>query len=226
MDKHSGYKTIITKDGSKTFISPLFEETYHSIHGAIQESNHVFIESGLNFYLENSNKSAASILEIGFGTGLNCLLSYRFSQEKSIHIKYTGVEHYPIGIEKAAEMDFPFQNLDEKDFFLKIHDFNDKESFLFKNKNFEFISNPSKFEDLSYNEKFDLIYFDAFAPSRQPHLWESEFLEILFKALNPNGVLVTYGSKGSFKRALKSLGFTVQSIPGPPGKREMTRAIK
>lgn len=223
---HSGYKTIITGDGSKTFISPLFNETYHSIHGAIQESQHVFIENGLHhFHIKQPDRKEVRILEIGFGTGLNCLLTFRAAKNIPLKIHYTGVEHYPLGTEKAMKMDYGLLDNTEKDFFSAIHTSGTGVKLLYSIPAFHFIFDDSRFEDLNYTNAFDIIYFDAFAPSCQPHLWEAPFLSILRKSLRPSGLLITYGSKGSFKRALKSLDFQLESVPGPPGKREMTRAV-
>lgn len=222
---HSGHRILETKDGSRTFISPVFNETYHSLHGAVQEGKHVFIEAGLQHFLDNRTKEQLNILEIGFGTGLNLLLTYQHLRSIDIDTNYYGVEKYPVGSENAKKMDYPFLSEEEKSFFFEIHENFDKNNSINRNR---FIFHPvfQDFNDINFNNKFDLVYFDAFAPTCQPELWESPFLLKIFQSIKPGGTLVSYGAKGSFKRALKETGFNIESLQGPPGKREMTRAMK
>ena len=216
---------IETQDGSHSIYSPSFGVSYHSKYGAIQESQHVFIEAGL---LEVSlSKKDIHILDIGFGTGLNALMTQIEADRRQLNIVYTAVENYPVPVPEAMQLNYP-ETLQETSYrtdFEKMHqlEWGVKEEF---KSNFTFIKLQQTFQSLQFEEQFDLIYFDAFAPSAQPELWETDVLGIMYRALRNDGILVTYCSKGDVKRSLKSLGFTVESLQGPPGKREMTRAKK
>ena len=220
---------IETADGSHTIHSDSFNATYHSTHGSMQESKTVFIDAGLK-YLIDTGKEDINILEIGFGTGLNAFMTYLEAKNSPVNIQYDSFELYPIGAEIAAKLNYPecLGAESEKDFFLSLHkspgsfisvELSDKHHFNF----YLFIDN---FEQHSFNSSYDLIYFDAFAPNIQPHLWQELFLQKMYNALTVNGILVTYCAQGAFKRALKSVGFKVEALPGPVGKREMTRAHK
>ncbi|MDX1667648.1 MAG: tRNA (5-methylaminomethyl-2-thiouridine)(34)-methyltransferase MnmD, partial [Saprospiraceae bacterium] len=197
--------------------------------GAIRESQHVFIKEGL-FYQAMRNKNIA-ILETGFGTGLNAWLTLNEAKNRDLQIYYETLEAYPISLETASTLNYQRllstkdNDIVSPDDFLELHRCNWEERVKI-NDHFEIRKRKEKFEEASLEAAFDLIYFDAFAPRTQPHLWEEPFLSRMYKSLKPEGVLVTYCAKGSFKRALKSLGFAVESPPGPPGKREMTRALK
>lgn len=214
----------ITSDGSYTLFLPNYEETYHSIHGAVQEALHVFIDAGLKQY----NNSSISILEIGFGTGLNCLLTLMANEEKSQQISYTGIEAYPVDIKLIEQLDYPgllqVSEMQADDYF-KMH-YADWESVVSLTGGFSLQKKRCKFEDYQTNESYDIIYYDAFGPRVQPDLWGEKLMLKMYEGLNSGGCLVTYCAKGSFKRALKSVGFEVECLPGPPGKREMTRAWK
>jgi len=217
--------TIIqTKDGSNSIQSAKFEATYHSIHGAIQEAQTVFIEAALLY--KAATQKEISILEIGLGTGLNAFMTYLEAQKEALQIQYTGIEAYPISLELAQQLNY-VELLDvqaEQAQFLKLHSFPNE--WVKLSPSFQFYKQIGRFEDLKAQEQFDLIYYDAFAPSVQPELWEIALLEKMYQALKPNGVLTTYCAKGVFKRNLKQVGFKVEGIPGPIGKREMTRAVK
>jgi len=217
-------KLIETEDGSHSLESSQFEVTYHSIHGAIQETQTVFIDAALN-YKASSNKKL-SILGIGFGTGLNAFMTYLEANKQGLNIDYTGVEAYPISLELAKELNYPslLEAETEREAFLAMHA--SQNSFINLSPHFTFYKNTSRFEDLDYKEEFDIIYFDAFAPSAQPELWEALLLDKMYQALKPTGVLTTYCAKGVVKRCLKAVGFTIEGLPGPIGKREMTRAMK
>lgn len=217
--------TIIqTKDGSNSIQSTQFEATYHSIHGAIQEAQTVFIDAALTH--KACAQKELTILEIGLGTGLNAFMTYLEAKKSDLQIHYTGIEAYPISLEVAqalnyvALLDVP----EEQTQFLKLHESPDE--WVKLSPNFHFYKQIGRFEALEAQEQFDIIYYDAFAPSVQPELWEIELLEKMYQALKPNGVLTTYCAKGVFKRNLKQVGFKVEGIPGPIGKREMTRATK
>ena len=217
-------KIIQTKDGSHSLISGKFEESYHSKHGAIQETQTVFIDAGLKYKSEFSKE--LEILGIGFGTGLNAFMTYLESKKEGLKVEYTGVEAYPIDLGTAAELNYPAElNAGtERDIFLSMHDSENKT--LQISSEFKFCKRVCLFEDLKYKENFDIIYFDAFAPEAQPELWGEEMLNRMYRFLKPGGVLTTYCAKGVVKRCLKSAGFVTEALPGPIGKREMTRAIK
>jgi tRNA U34 5-methylaminomethyl-2-thiouridine-forming methyltransferase MnmC len=217
--------TIIqTEDGSNSIQSAKFEATYHSIHGAIQETQTVFIDAALTYKAENQKK--LSILEIGLGTGLNAFMTYLEAKKAGLDIQYTGIEAYPIALEVAQQLNYVelLQVPEEQTQFLKLHA--SPNEWVNLSPSFQFYKQIGRFEDWKAQAQFDLIYYDAFAPSVQPELWEIDLLEKMYQALKPNGVLTTYCAKGVFKRALKQVGFKVEGIPGPIGKREMTRALK
>jgi len=219
-------KLIVTNDGSNSIFSEQFNCTYHSVHGAIQESQHIFISSGLDFYLKKSGKNTIKILEFGFGTGLNALLSMKYSVDKNIHIDYSTIEAFPVSEEIFSQLNFIAEN-DLNAFseeFIKIH--KTCEPVISLNRCFSFSKYISRFEDFSTEQQFDLIFYDAFGPDEQPHLWARPFLDNIPSLLLKNGILVTYCVKGSFKRALREIGFAVNKIPGPIGKREILRAEK
>ncbi len=220
----SNHHLIPTKDGSYTFFSPAFQETYHSVNGAREESNHVFIENGLFSLIPASE--TIFILETGLGTGLNLLLTYLQAVEKNLHIRYTALEYYPLTPEMISEYQLidPFiqQHIQVVD---KIHA-SGWESENSLALNFHFTKKLEKIEDLCVVDAFNLIYFDAFSPDIQPELWTLEVMEKMYQALKPGGVLVTYCAKGQVRRNMKSAGFSIEKLPGPTGKREMTRAVK
>ncbi|MGQ7947075.1 tRNA (5-methylaminomethyl-2-thiouridine)(34)-methyltransferase MnmD [Flavobacterium sp. WC2509] len=214
---------IRTSDGSTTIHIKEWDECYHSKHGAIQEAKHVFIKNGLALFPNQK----VSILEIGFGTGLNAFITYLEAKELGQAIDYVGVEAFPISAEELQSMNYPeeLNALDSKVIFDKMHDCNWEE----KNKlteNFSLTKRKQFFEQIDDIEKFDLIYFDAFGYRVQPELWTVSVFERMFKSLKNNSVLVTYAARGVIKRNMLEVGFTVEKLAGPPGKREMFRARK
>ena len=217
-------KIIQTRDGAHSIELPRLGATYHSIHGAIHESKHVFIEAGLNSFLGNAVSHPLTIFEMGLGTGLNALLTAIEALKNKIHIHYTSVEQFPISPGEAGALNYPdyLQNHDE---FVKIHESNWEEDIQIS-EFFRLRKVKSNFTGLHLNDKFHLIYYDAFAPKAQPELWTKEIFEKLFNMLHPNGVLITYCSKGNVRRAMMAAGFTIKKLPGPPGKREILKAIK
>lgn len=219
-------KIIVTGDNSKSLYIPEWDETYHSVHGARQESNHIFIQHGLAPLIQQ--RQDIHIFEVGFGTGLNALLSLAETFEKRINIIYDCAEKFPIEQTILNEIDFT-QTDDLKDFktaFQKMHQSNSGES-IAVNSNFIFTKYIEDILNLRLKENFyNLIYFDAFAPKIQPELWTEEIMKKMFDSLQKGGTLVTYCAQGQFRRNLKNVGFTVERLPGPPGKREITRAIK
>lgn len=216
---------LVTQDGSHSLVSERYGVTYHSKYGAIQESMHVFIQHGLRPLLVQ--KRGLSILELGFGTGLNALLTLHEAESHKISISYEAIEAYPISVEAASKLNYAAQPGLEgyQKLFLAMHEApwnqkNDISTF------FTLTKRHVALQDIQYPPIFDLVYYDAFAPSAQPELWESDTLGITFQALKPGGVLVTYCAKGEVKRRLKALGYEVQTLQGPPGKREMIRCVK
>lgn len=208
----------ITRDGSHTLYSNMYGETYHSSYGSIQESKHIFIHAGLDLFL---NHQHINVLEIGFGTGLNALLSLLWAEKHKIFINYHGIEAFPILSKEISELNFPEILGCDRLIFENLH----KEEH--KNKADYFNMNLIKTSFLNYlpdNDAFDLIYFDAFSPESQPEMWSEEGFKKLFHAMKSGGVLTTYSCKGSVKRALKAAGFGIEKLPGPPGKREFIRA--
>lgn len=224
-DKHN-VKVVVTKDNSHTLYSELFDATYHSTHGAVQESIHVFIKNGLEFYVNEHNAQTLSILEIGFGTGLNTLLTYKFAQEYKLDINYQSVEAFPISMDAAGQLNYTSDEAAEiKNIFLKMHQ---SESGVLTSLNsfFTLIKHQCLIEGFKSDERFDVIYFDAFSPTQQPELWTEEIFTNMYQLLKPNGILVTYCAQGQMKRNMKAAGFKIVTLPGPPGKREMTRGSK
>jgi tRNA U34 5-methylaminomethyl-2-thiouridine-forming methyltransferase MnmC len=214
---------IKTRDGSTTIHIKDWDECYHSRFGAIQEAQHVFIKNGLSLF-ENQS---VSILEIGFGTGLNAFITFLESQNLNQIIDYVGVEAYPILAEEVLSMNYVSElNAEtERTIFEKMHECNWEEQITLR-QDFLFTKRNQFFADIDDSEKFDLIYFDAFGYDVQPELWSTEIFEKMYKALKPSGVLVTYAARGVIKRSMKEVGFTVEKLPGAPGKREMFRARK
>ena len=217
-------KVILTEDDSHSIYLPELDETYHSIHGAIQESKHVFIDAGLNYWLgKHANLPAVKMLEFGFGTGLNALLTI-INIDVSIKVDYHTLEKFPLPREITRSLNYG-EILNKPEIYDKIHNANwdERQSIL---PNFSIKKLETDFRDYIYDETYDIIYFDAFAPSKQPELWTKSIFECCYQSLNKGGVLVTYSARGQLKRDLKSIGFVVESLPGPPGKIEITRAIK
>lgn len=223
--KSSSPRIFETQDGSHSIFSEQHGVSYHSKYGAIQESRHVFIEAGL--YYKMPGREEVSILEIGLGTGLNAFMTGLEAERREIQINYVAAEAFPISLDEAQELNYPeqLQVPDWRDRFLNIHAFNWAETHQLS-PYFKFCKLHRSFEDLAFDAAFDIIYFDAFAPGAQPELWEPPVMQIMYRALRPGGVLTTYCAKGSVKRTMRSLGFEVEALPGPPGKREMTRAHK
>ncbi len=215
-------KIIITGDGSHSLLNEALDETYHSRHGAIQESMHVFIEQGFNYLLNKENTKTISILEVGFGTGLNALLTLSESIKKQSAVAYTSLETYPLGREVWENFNYP----DPNHLLKKLHDA-EWQKWENISPHFNLLKLERSLQLVELEPKqFDLIYFDAFAPNKQPEMWELPMLDKVTEALKAGGVFITYCAKGQLKRDLKSLGLMVESLPGPPGKREMVRALK
>jgi tRNA U34 5-methylaminomethyl-2-thiouridine-forming methyltransferase MnmC len=214
---------LLTEDGSTTLYNEIIGEHYHSTHGAIQESQFIFIKDGLN----ECKKDEIHILEMGFGTGLNAFLTMLEAEKTGKKIHYHTVELYPISVEQAKTLNFaqilaPEKNED----FLKLH--TSKWGEISKiSTNFEMLKIQGDFNSLDFNElRFDVVYYDAFSPEKQPELWSLEIFEKIFSHCNKEAILTTYCAKGYVRRNLQAAGFTVHRLPGPPGKREKLSAVK
>lgn len=213
-----------TADQSNTLYLPELDETYHSRNGALQESLHVFIENGLIPSLQH--KHSLNILEVGFGTGLNAILTLREAHQQGISINYSTLETVPLNISLIHQLNYE-TFLDPALFsqFLQLHgcawDAPQEISSIFTLHKKE-----QKLQEFIPTEPIDLIYFDAFAPDKQPELWTEPIFKKLFDGMNSSGMLVTYSAKGEVKRNLRAAGFEVKRIPGPPGKRHMLQASK
>lgn len=214
---------IQTLDGSTTIHLKEWDECYHSKHGAIQEAQHVFIKNGLSLFPNQS----VSILEIGFGTGLNAFISFLESSKLNQSINYVGVEAYPVNATEVLAMNYvdELNAKSQKEVFEKMHEskWNEK---IELTAEFELTKQKQFFDEIHDIEQFDLIYFDAFGYRVQPELWSTAIFQKMYTALRPGGKLVTYAARGVVKRSMIEVGFTVEKLPGPPGKREMFRASK
>lgn len=219
-------KIITTADGSKTIHLESWNEQYHSKHGAFQEANHVYINKGFLHRVDTFQGNTIEVLEIGFGTALNAMLTFTESIKQSLKINYTAYEAYPV-----QELELEALNYESKfpsnyvDFFKKMHTVSWNEFFeiaphFFLNKQLK------KFDQLEAANTYDLIFYDAFGPRVQPELWTEKLFQKMFNSLKNNGILVTYCAKGSVRRTMQAVGFNTERLPGPPGKREMLRATK
>jgi len=220
---------ITTADGSKTIQIEEWNEQYHSVHGAIQEAKHVFIKEGLYHYcsVNSADSNDVSILEIGFGTGLNAFITLLEADKLKTKIHYFGVEAFPVGIEEMNKLNYVEQlHAKNQEHLLKqMH-----ESLWEVEQNissfFTLTKQKKIFSDIKDINSYDIIYFDAFGSRVQPELWTETIFKKMYDALKINGVLVTYSAKGSVRRAMQTVGFEVERLQGPPGKREMLRASK
>lgn len=213
----------VSDDGSTTLRVLDWDEPYHSKHGAIQESQHVFLKQGLHGF----DGPEVRILEMGFGTGLNALLTFIYARKHGLKIRYTGLEAYPLKQEEWTKMNY-LEQLSAEEFqpvWQLMHTVaSNKWASL--DKDFEFYRAELDVRDFRSEPQYHLIYYDAFGPRVQPDLWTVPILEKMYAALLPEGRLVTYCSKGSVRRHMQEVGFRVEKLEGPPGKREMLRAIK
>ena len=216
-------KPVVTGDGTHTLYSTRFGEHYHSSFGAVQESEHIFIEAALAPVAEKT--ITINLFEAGFGTGLNALLAYRFAENRRININYVAVEAYPVTMEVVKQLNYPVLTDVNPELFWKMHGI--------KNRNIEVSSRfnltvyESTLQDYRFNDGFfDVVFFDAFSPESQPEMWRQSCFDRIYAGMKTGGVLTTYSSKGIVKRALKAAGFSIEKLPGPPGKREFIRAVK
>lgn len=214
---------IITSDGSTTIHLPNWNESYHSTHGAIQEAYHVFIKSGY----QAIDKEAISILEIGFGTGLNAFITMLETAKNQRKVDYVGIEAYPVREDELLALNYVSEldtrNLSHKFEEMHLSPWNKPQEVT---PDFTLTKRQMFIHNITDEAAFDLIYFDAFGARVQPELWTEEIFELMMKALKPNGKIVTYAAKGSVRRAMQAVGLIVERLPGPPGKREMLRGTK
>ena len=219
-------KIITTSDGSHSLLNTALNETYHSVHGAIQESRHVFITHGLAEWMSKSGSSEIKIFEVGFGTGLNTFLAALESSARNIKVYYESWEAFPLNESIVHQLNYPAILGSEK-MFNDIHaaPWNQpteiSKEFTLRKVKANLIEDP-----LGESIKFDVIFFDAFAPARQPEMWSAEVLRKVVDTLAPAGIWVTYCAKGQVKRDLRALSLNVETLPGPPGKKEMIRASR
>lgn len=213
----------MTSDGSTSIHLPEWEESYHSKHGAIQEAQHVFIKNGLSLFKGQS----VSVLEIGFGTGLNAFITFLESKKTNQSIEYVGVEGFPVAADEVLQMNYVKQlNADEYELDFKHMHESDWEKPVTIDAHFRLIKRKQMFTEIADENQFDLIYFDAFGYRVQPELWSLEIFKKMYKALKSGGILVTYACRGPIKRAMMEAGFQIEKLAGPPGKREMLRGRK
>lgn len=213
----------ITEDGSHTLFVPELDEHYHSVHGAIQESKHIFIDAGL----QKCSKTEIRVLEVGFGTGLNAFLSALESEDNNINISYTALELYPISFPDAKKLNYSeLLNPSKEKLFDAIHSakWGKREQITTQFSILKHCIDFSIPNNFTTEEKFDVIYFDAFAPEKQPEMWTMPIFQKIYSLCAPDAILTTYCAKGSIRRMLQEVGFHVERLPGPPGKREILRA--
>ena len=212
-----------TADGSCTLYVPELDEHYHSVKGALTESQHIFIDMGL----KHCPLPTPRILEIGLGTGLNCFLTLLTAEEEKRHIHYTGIERFPLNMEVIRQLDYPslIGSGHEEDYF-HIHQAPWEEDAVLSPW-FTLHKIEGDFTNYTFEKGYDIIYFDAFAPEKQPEMWNQALFDGLYNVLNEGGILTTYCAKGVVRRMLQAAGFIVERLPGPPGgKREILRATK
>jgi tRNA U34 5-methylaminomethyl-2-thiouridine-forming methyltransferase MnmC len=213
---------VLTSDGSHTLFAPALDECYHSTHGAIQESRHIFIEDGM----KQCAKSDISVLEIGFGTGLNAFLTLLEAAASSKTVRYTSLELYPVEVKIALQLNYPEALApDKRGLFELMHETPWNSNTLI-GESLSLLKVKADYTNYEFQEKYDLVYFDAFSPDKQPEMWTEERFKILYDHCNPGAILTTYCSKGVVRRAMQGAGFTVERLPGPPGKRQILRAVK
>ena len=217
-------EVIITGDGSPTIFVPELDEHYHSIHGALNESLHVFIQAGLAYRLEQ--KQILNVLEIGFGTGSNLLLTLDFILSLPVQLTYDALEPFPITNEIITTLGDTITTFKcSKETFEQIHQA-EAGKLVELSPKLNFTRIQETLQNVHLNKHYDLIYFDAFGPRAQPEMWDAANFDKLFQYMEPGGVLVTYCAKGVVRRTLQEIGFMVEKLLGPPGKREMLRATK
>lgn len=220
---YSDFKLIKTLDGSYSLHSENMDESYHSVNGAFTESGHVFINTGFN----EISKKEISVFEVGFGTGLNCLLTMEEAVLKNKKVTYECIEAYMLEPEIIEKLNYhKLSRTISKSQFMKLHTTRCNELTEIIPESFHFKKYNESLIDFKFECNFDLVYFDAFAPSKQPEMWDEIIFSRIFEIMNTGGILVTYCAMGEVRRRLNRCGFETERLPGPPGKREMLRATK
>ncbi len=215
-------KIIQTADGSNTLYSSDIGETYHSTNGAIQESMHVFIEAGFR----HVSKTSLRIFEVGFGTGLNALLTWRESEKINVQVHYESIEAFPLVPSYYENLNFDAGHEHMPENALQLLHQCEWGSMIKLSPLFSLCKHRADLTNFRFDSHFDVIYFDAFSPDKQPELWTEVIFSRIHEALNTQGVLVTYCAKGEVRRSLQRVGFQTERLSGPPGKREMLRATR
>ncbi len=212
-----------TADGSQTLFVCEMDEHYHSVKGAVTESAHIFIGNGLNY----CEAKEVRVLEVGFGTGLNAILTLQEAEIQQRCVRYTSLEKYPLSLDIAEQLEYPrLVNAEYADYFMALHRAVWNE-WVNVTPHFFLRKLETDFTTLEIKGTYDVIYFDAFAPEKQAEMWSQDIFQRMYDCLAPQGILVTYCAKGVVRRMLQAVGFTVERLPGPPnGKREILRAIK
>ena len=213
---------LITEDGSNTLYVPEIDECYHSSHGAIQESRHIFIEAGL----KQCRKSEINVLEVGFGTGLNAFLTMIEAERSGKQIQYVSLEKYPVETEKALRLNYPEELSPEKRSFFELMHISAWNEKIQITPFFSLEKIKTDFTQYTPEHKFDVIFFDAFSPEKQPEMWTQERFELIYKHCNHGAILTTYCAKGVVRRSMQVAGFIVERLAGPPGKREILRGVR
>lgn len=218
-------EVVNTKDGSKSLFSKVFDASYHSWYGAVTENKYIFIENGL-VYKHMQGLETIKVLEIGFGTGLNAILSGVYAVENNVEVIYSGVDKYECPRELLNELNYiTFFDAKFGDLIKNINNVQ-YDTGIKVHEKFTLIKSLGSLKDTAFRQNYDVIYFDPFSPRQVPYMWTVEVFKEMYKALNPGGVLVTSCTQGKFKLNLKQAGFEVEEIPEATGKREMTRGIK
>ena len=219
-------KIVATADGSNTIFNPQVGENYHSRHGALQESRHVFLKTGLEYFIEQNSAKEVSVLEVGFGTGLNFLLTAHYCTANAITLHYTGIEAYPLSQDMISSTEYEqYVPVEIWEAFLSNYQAS-LHQVVPLNPHCQLQTPHCKLLQFTTEKQYDVIYFDAFAATHQPEMWNQDAISHTIQFLKPGGVFVTYAITGNLKRMLKALGLQVQKVPGAPGKREMLRALK
>jgi tRNA U34 5-methylaminomethyl-2-thiouridine-forming methyltransferase MnmC len=213
---------VTTSDGSHTVWSRTLNETYHSIHGAVQESMHVFLQNGLEHYWKKHQEKHICIFEVGFGTGLNALLTFQYAVQNQLRIRYVTLEPFPLPESVWSELNY---ETGKQEHLRALHECSWENEMILAPQ-FKILKLKATLDEVALDDHYDLIYFDAFAPLVQPELWAFKSLKKVTSKLNRPGVFVTYSARGQLKRDLKDLELIVETLPGPPGKNEMVRASK
>ena len=217
---------ILTGDGSHTLFVPSMHEHYHSTFGAVSESRHVFLQNGLLYCARH--KKSLSILEVGFGTGLNAFLTCLMAAKLGLRVLYTSIEPHPLEADMYSKLNYPDFLQDENiaGLFIFLHE-SPWDTDVPVTDFFKLLKIRDMVMHVALPDgAFDCIYFDAFGPMAQPDMWSEEIFVKMYNVLQPGGILVTYCAKGLVRRTMKTVGFEIEKLPGAPGKREMTRAIK